>query len=215
MVIQEDIKKYNSKVTGRGIIYLIGLLLIVVLSVFKFLIMIIHDIHYAKDEDEMPMTNLIREDTESYTYKMSDALLSIHNSNVGAKELLCSSMEGVKNTAKVEALRKLRDFFLTNTVLEGNILKTKFTNVSYEELYRSFKENVECKPYFIQHITFGKEMNRLLHDAYGYPIKQKKLSVETYLLFNGGETFELEKTLQNEFYCDNIILRLFDKEQKK
>lgn len=121
----------------------------------------------------------------------------------------------IKMLAKSKALATLRDYFLTHNYLEGYILQTKFSKVSYEELYASYKTGADCKPYFVQNITFGKPMDILLHEAFGYTLKMKKLTKQTYLVFDDGETFELEQTLQRMYYNDKIYLKLTDKEEPK
>ena len=215
-MLKEDIQKYNSRVTSRGFLYLIGLTFIVAISSLKMCVMIIHDIHHLKNKEELPMTSLFKNSYADHKAPVDrlHLLLSVET-NFSVEKRMATPDNEMEIIAKNKALATLRDYFLTHNYLEGDIFQTKFSKVSYEELYASYKTGADCKPYFVQNITFGKSMDILLHEAFGYTLKMKKLTKQTYLVFNDGETFELEQTLQRMYYNDKIYLKLTDKEEPK
>ena len=217
-MLKEDIEKYNSRVNSRGIVYLIGFLIILVLSIVKGCIKIIHDMHHLNNKTELPMTSLFSKQYKDHVCiaDRTRILLQV-DTNLSIKEPIefQEPKTSLDIIVKRKALATLRDKFLYENVLNGEILKTQFTKVSYEELYNSYKTGEECKPYFIQQITFGRDIDEALHSIFNYPLKVKKLTGQTYLLFNDGETFELEQELQKMYYNEQITLKFVDKEEKK
>lgn len=218
-MIKDDIQTYNSRVAHRGFLYFVGLFVIITLSILKALVMICHDIHHRNTQTELPMTNLFRKQYESHM-ATSDRLgiRLTTESNIPIEDVLekdLAETSSLQNMVKAQALSKLRDYFLETDVLSGDILQTKFPKVAYEDVYNSYKYGTDCKACVVQHISFGKDMNMLIHEAFGYQLKRKKLTGETFLVFNDGETYDLERTLQETFYCDIIKLRLRDVEPQK
>ena len=181
--------------------------------------MVCHDIQYMHDKEEMPMTDMFKEQYEDHMHPSTRTAMvmkvrtNMPVSSSYPNQIYTKSNE-LSSMAKTKALAELRDYFLTNNILEGNILKTKFPKVDYEDIYNSYKYGTDCKACVVQHISFGKGMNKLIHDAFGYQLKRNKLTRETYLVFNDGETYDLERTLKETYYCDTIELRLKDIETK-
>ena len=216
MVIADDIQAYKNTVTGRGFLYYIGLFIVIVLSIFKFIVMICHDIQHMNNKLALPMTTLFEKQYEDHVsgYDRFAVMLSVRsNIDKGAKST--ENTSELHNIVKSKALSELRNYFLTSEILEGDIIKTRFPKVAYEDVYNSYKYGAECKACLVQHISFGKDMNMLIHKAFNYPLKRKKLTGETFLVFNDGETYDLERTLQETFYCDTIRLKLRDTEPQK
>ena len=203
-MIKRDIETYNKNTSNGGVLYIIGLVLVILLSLMKVCVGIAHDIHYRNVDTE---DNFVFKPKPNASIN-HDVLLSVEASNIPEQELWNSKPEVIKNSeklAKQRALEDLRDYFLVNEVLKGEILKTTIHRASYDD----------TKPYIVQRVSFGKDLNMLLHLAFKIELKRNRLTNESQLIFTDGGTYDLERTLQRTFYCDNIIVELFDKEPKK
>ena len=203
-MLKRDIETYNKNTTNSGLLYIIGLVLIILISLIKVCVGIVHDIHYRNVDVEQNFVFKPKPNAE-LNY---DVLLSIESSNIPNEDLWHSDTKIIKNSeelAEQRALESLRDYFLVNEVLKGDILKTTVHRYSKDD----------TKPYIVQRVSFGKDLNMLLHLAFKLELKRNRLTGDSYLVFVDGGTYDLERTLQQTYYCDNIIIELFDKEPKK
>lgn len=212
MVIKEDIALYNDRVKSRGFLYAVGFILTLSASLLKISVMVCHDIHHVKNKEETAMTNLFKEQYKNHISPLEKTKLLM---GVGLNTSIADFNKkkvNFSNATKAKALAKLRNYFLVNNVLKGEIIKTKFPRIPYEDIYNSCEHGTEWKPCIVQHITFGKDINKSIHEAFGYKLKKGKLTKETYLIFNDGETYDLERTLKDTYYNDKIELKLENKE---
>ena len=167
-MFKRDIETYNKNTTNRGVLYIIGLVLIVLISLIKVCVGVVHDIHYRNASTEQ---NFIFKPKPNADLNY-DILLSVED---------------------------------TNEVLRGDILKTTVHRYSKDD----------TKPYIVQRVSFGKDLDLLLHLAFKLELKRNRLTGDSYLVFVDGGTYDLERTLNQTYYCDNIRIELFDKEPKK
>ena len=203
-MFKRDIETYNKNTTNRGVLYLIGLVLIVLISLIKVCVGVVHDIHYRNVNAEQ---NFIFKPKPNADLNY-DVLLSVEDTNMEIKNLWKYEVKPLKNSeelAEQKALEDLRDYFLVNGVLRGNILKTTIHRYSTDD----------TKPYIVQRVSFGKDLDLLLHLAFKVELKRNRLTGSSYLMFIDGGTYDLERTLNQAYYCDNIRIELFDKEPKK
>ena len=203
-MFKRDIETYNKNTTNRGVLYIIGLVLIILISLIKICVGVVHDIHYRNANTEQ---NFIFKPKPNADLNY-DVLLSVEDTNMELKDLWKYEVKPLRNSeelAEQKAFEDLRDYFLVNEVLRGDILKTT--------VHRYYKD--DTKPYIVQRVSFGKDLDLLLHLAFKVELKYNKLTGSSYLVFIDGGTYDLERTLNQTYYCDNIRIELFDKEPKK
>ena len=131
-MIKRDIETYNKNTSNGGVLYIIGLVLVILLSLMKVCVGIAHDIHYRNVDTE---DNFVFKPKPNASIN-HDVLLSVEASNITEQELWNSKPEVIKNSeklAKQRALEDLRDYFLVNEVLKGEILKTTIHRASYDD----------------------------------------------------------------------------------
>lgn len=110
----------------------------------------------------------------------------------------------IKET-KQEALNVLRDQLLQhNNILTGTIISTKFPKISDEELVSYVNTGEHSKPFMVQRITFGNEINKAIKILFNSSVKHRKIKNEnsTYLVFEDETVVDLEKRMQDLFMTD-------------
>ena len=85
-------------------------------------------------------------------------------------------------------------------ILKGTVLRTTFPKVTGEELLEASVTGSMKKPFMVQRVTFGNEINKALKILYP-KLKNRKVKgqEDTYMVFEGDEVFELEAELRNLF----------------
>ena len=107
--------------------------------------------------------------------------------------------------AKQEALNTLRtQLAQNNNVLTGIIISTKFPKISEEELVSYVNTGEHSKPFMVQRITFGNELNKAIKILFNSSVKHRKIKNEnnTYLVFEDETVIDLEKRMQDLFMTD-------------
>ena len=91
-----------------------------------------------------------------------------------------------------------------NNVLIGTIISTKFPKISEEELVSYVNTGEHSKPFMIQRITFGNELNKAIKILFNSSVKHRKIKNEnnTYLVFEDETVIDLEKRMQDLFMTD-------------
>ena len=85
-------------------------------------------------------------------------------------------------------------------VLRGTVLRTQFPKISGEASLETTVTGISKRPFIVQRVTFGNDINKALKILYP-KIKNRKVKGqdETYIVFEGDEVFELEKELRGLF----------------
>lgn len=231
MIILDDFKTYNSLVKHRRFAYYKGLPIVLAISLArccvlfaqgvvssaKHIVDIVYDLQHLNDPyEETCITPYFKKAYEKHYTRAerTQMFFATQNENYVKKDKEVE--ETISSPSKARALANLRDYLLFETpILEGVMLKTVHPRVTCDDLYEAKQNGTKCKACLVQHITFGNRFNQFIHDAFGYEVKKNKTTNETYLVFNDGETYDLERTLQETYNCDKIILKLIDAKQKE
>ena len=110
-------------------------------------------------------------------------------------------IEKPKKLTQGECATYLRKVLMDNeNILNGTVIRTTFPKVSGEELLEATVTGVSKKPFIVQRVTFGNNINKALKILYP-TLKNRKVKGqdETYIVFEGDEVFELEKELRGLF----------------
>ena len=102
-MIKRDIETYNKNTSNGGVLYIIGLVLVILLSLMKVCVGIAHDIHYRNVDTE---DNFVFKPKPNASIN-HDVLLSVEASNITEQELWNSKPEVIKNSEKLAKQRAL------------------------------------------------------------------------------------------------------------
>ena len=114
--------------------------------------------------------------------------------------------EHAKNLKEL-SLTYLRKQIMSNgNIVKGSILCTTFPKVTGEDLLRYNNTGDMGKPFIIQRVTFGNDVNKALKVIFP-ELKNRKMKgqQDTYLVFEGNEVFTLEQKLRDLFMCPVTI----------
>ena len=208
-MIRQDIARLNSKMKRRDIFYVIAFIIVLTIGIVKNILGFISDYQNRNNLLHVPYN-----EKGAMEYSRRTAmLLQVHDRTNAfdekPKDTNNIQISKAKEGVRIKALQKLRDYFLFENKLEGEILRVKFPKGTYEEV----KEGL--KPYMVYDVTFGKKLNKLLSEAYSIKLHRRIKTGETYLVFEDGKTNDLERELQNDYNNSMIYIRLFDNNEKK
>ena len=110
-----------------------------------------------------------------------------------------------------QAATMLRSYIKLNSYkLKGEILKTTYPRIKGEELLKFNETGSIDKPFIVQRVTFGNDINNALKLVLCKQIKQRKIKgmEDTYIVFENDEVLELERALSELFMEDiSIVLK--------
>lgn len=103
-----------------------------------------------------------------------------------------------KTSLKELSLKYLRKQLVYNKyVLKGSVIRTTFPKITGEELLECATTGSLNKPFIVQCVTFGNEINKALKITFP-ELKNRKVRGhdDTYIVFEGDEVFTLETKLR-------------------
>ena len=191
-----DKKKLDNNLKGQGWRYVVAAIIIFPLTLIKCIDFMLSNKHLFHVHREVPMekregvglsmSNLKRA-------RRSEFVESLEDYNVEALQIKSSNQ-------KYEALDYIRCLTNRDLKLKGTVLKTTFPKVTGEELLGYNETGEFSKPFIVQRVTFGNEINKALKTI--FPLlrhRKMKGQEETYIVFEGDELFELERKLRDLF----------------
>lgn len=205
-----DLKRLNETMTSRGFLYGIAFVIISFISIIKCIICLIHDFKYRKYRNAPSLFRKLFTDEPSTNELVKK--MRRYKDYEEATRVEEPKDEGLtkEQKARQEAKQLLMDYLLqSNYSLKGEVIKMWHPKSTLEQIQNSEK------PYFIQRITFGNDLNNALHTAYGYTLRRSRATLKTYLELTDEETFDLQKRIQDEFYNDEAYVLLVDTSNKK
>ena len=104
----------------------------------------------------------------------------------------------------------LRSYLKANSnKLKGVILKTTYPRIKGEELLQYTQTGDKQKPFIVQRITFGNDINSAIKLLLGKKIKHRKMKgiEDTYIVLEDNEVLELERAL-SELFMEEITVVL-------
>lgn len=137
-------------------------------------------IHYWTEEEKERLEVL--DNLQDYNAKVDKAII----------------IEKPKKLTQGECAVYLRKILSKNeNILKGTVLRTTFPKVRGEELLEASITGTFNKPFIIQRVTFGNDINKALKILYP-KLKNRKVrgQEDTYMVFEGDEVFELERELR-------------------
>ena len=191
-----DKKKLDNNLKGQGWRYVVAAIIIFPLTLIKCIDFMLSNKHLFHVHREVPMekregvglsmSNLKRA-------RRSEFVESLEDYNVEALQVKSSNQ-------KYEALNYIRCLTNKDLKLKGTVLKTTFPKVTGEELLEYNETGEFSKPFIVQRVTFGNEINKALKTIFPL-LKHRKMKgqEETYIVFEGDELFELERKLRDLF----------------
>lgn len=114
---------------------------------------------------------------------------------------------------KQNAINLVQDALASNNdILTGNIISTQFPKISEEELLTYVNTGKVEKPFMVQRVTFGNNLNKALKILFSGSMKHRKIRGEenTYLVFDTESVLDLEKRLQDLLMNESIRITLRD-----
>lgn len=138
-------------------------------------------IHYWTEEEKTRLDVLD---------KLSNCSESVNNAII---------IEKPKKLTQGECAVYLRNYLVKNKyILKGTVIKTTFPKITGEELLESNVTGSLNKPFMVQRITFGNDINKALKILYP-KLKNRKFKgqTDTYIVFESNEVFELERELRS------------------
>ena len=117
---------------------------------------------------------------------------------------------------KQRALEVLRNVLTSNDdILTGEIISTQFPKISEEELLTYVNTGKTNRPFMVQRVTFGNDINKALKILFSGSVKHRKIrgEEETYLVFETESVLDLEKRIQDLFVNENIRITLHNRKK--
>ena len=184
MTVREDIAKFKEDV-DYPVLFVLALPIALTLSISKqFLKLLAHgsSSHY---------TDVLRYPANFAAF--TPELLEAHEDKRGDK------------------LALLRNYLRSNNyVLTGYMKKAVVPRIEYEDLCKICLSKDMTTPYMLQHITFGEDLNKIISEAFGMPLKKERKTKTTYFIFKNGETFDFESELRRLYYSDKVRVKVID-----
>lgn len=198
----QQIKKIQNAYENGQIGVFGALVCVVVLSFLCFFLCIFYQIKYTVAKIMYQATNPSREPLHYWT-EMEKVRLEVLNNlkDYNSEVSKAVRYEAPKKLTQGECAAYLRKVLMDNgNILNGTIVRTTFPKISGEELLEATVTGVSKKPFIVQRVTFGNEINKALKILYP-KLKNRKVKGqdETYIVFEGDEVFELEKELRGLF----------------
>ena len=197
-----DIKGLNETMETKGFLYALAFIIVSILSIAKYLVCFAHDLKYRNYKGINLMLSEKPCDNPNFILKFSNAEDYKKVNVVQTPKEIKQAEKDVKSIA----LTTIGNYLLDNKyMLKGEILKTKYPKATLEEVAN------EEKPYFVQEVTFGEEINKALHNVYDFPLKKRRLTGQTYIPLNENDIYNLEKSIREDYYNDEAYVLLFDR----
>ena len=196
-IFKGDKRRLDENLGGQGWRYVVAAILIFPLTLVKCVDFMLSNKHLFHKHKETPM-----EKVEGIGLSMSSLKHNKHREFL--ENLEDYNIEAVKtkkgSNQKYEALEYLRCLINKDLRIKGTVLKTTFPKVSGEELLEYNETGELSKPFIVQRVTFGNEINKVLKTIFPL-LKHRKMKgqEETYIVFEGDEIFELERKLRDLF----------------
>lgn len=198
----KQIKKIQDYYENGQIGVFGALICIIFASLLCFFLSIIYQIKYLCAKSAYQATCSNREPIHYWTEEEKqrlDVLDTLDNYNEPVDKAII--VEKPKKLTQGECASYLRNILMKNSnILKGTILRTTFPKITGEELLEANTTGSLNKPFIVQRVTFGNDINKALKILYP-KIKNRKVKGqdETYIVFEGDEVFELEKELRSLF----------------
>ena len=191
-----DKRKLDKNLGGQGWRYVVAGILIFPLTLIKCIDFMLSNKHLFHVHKEIPM-----EKREGVGLSMSNLKRARRNDFVESLEdYNVEALQVKSSNQKYEALNYLRYLLNKDLKLKGTVLKTTFPKVTGEELLEYNETGEFSKPFIIQRVTFGNEINKALKTIFPL-LRHRKMKghEKTYIVFEGDEIFELERKLREVF----------------
>ena len=216
-VFEQDKEALDTYLKGRGWRYVAGAICILPLTLFKALIEFANTASWCfrKPIAEKTRTGIGLSSSEFKSMDRHIAFSDLEGYNTeGVREI--QSDETIEQRKKVVnadvngACLQLRAYLQdNNNKLEGTIIRTQFPKISSEELLESVRTGVFKRPFIVQRVTFGNDINKVLKLIFK-DIKLRKVRGvdDTYIVLEGNDVLELENMLKDMFIKNvTVILR--------
>lgn len=213
-VFKQDKEALDSYLKGRGWRYIAGAICILPLTLFKALIEFVNTASWCfrKPIAEKTRTGIGLSSSEFKSMDRHVAFSDLEGYNTeGVREI--QSVKSIEQRKKVvnadvnEACLQLRAHLQdNNNKLKGTIIRTQFPRISGEELLESVQTGTLKKPFIVQRVTFGNDINKALKLVFK-DIKLKKVrgADDTYIVLEGNDVLELENMLKDMFMVDVTV----------
>ena len=214
-VFKQDKEALDAYLKGRGWRYVAGAICILPLTLFKALIEFANTASWCFRKPVAEKTR-IGIGLSSSEFKLMDRHVAFISdlegyNTEGVREI--QSDESIEQRKKVVnadvngACLQLRAYLQdNNNKLKGTIIRTQFPRVSGEELLESVQTGTLKKPFIVQRVTFGNDINKALKLVFK-DIKLKKVrgADDTYIVLEGNDVLELESMLKDMFMVDVTV----------
>ena len=193
-----DKEKLDRTLGGQGWRYVVAAILIFPLTLIKCLDFILSNKHLYHTPKIRPMEERSGVGLSMKEFKRSKYSSFVNNLEDYNAEALHRKENKVES--KQVAISYLNGIIGNDLKIKGTVLKTTFPKVTGEELLEYNETGDFSKPFIIQRITFGNEINKALKTIFPL-LKHRKMKgqEETYIVFEGDEIYQLEAKLRTLF----------------
>lgn len=195
-IFLRDKNKLDENLGGQGWRYAVAAIIFFPLTLIKCLDFMLSNKHLFHVHREVPMEKRKGIGLSIDSLKRASYYEFINNLEDYNSEALHTN----EKNQKYEAINYLSCLLNKDLKIKGTVLKTTFPKVTGEELLEYNETGEFSKPFIIQRVTFGNEINKALKTIFPL-LKHRKMrgQEETYIVFEGDEIFELERKLRDLF----------------
>ena len=179
------------------------LLFAIVYSIVALAISVYYQIKFSIKKATLPDVSQYRFTEDQYER------MSILETLEGYNKPVSDSVTNIKKDKTLQqlSLTYLRKQLVANgNILKGSIIRTSFPKITGEELLNYTTTGDFKKPFIVQRVTFGNDINKALKVIFP-EVKNRKVrgQSDTYIVFEGDEVFTLEQKLREVFMCPVTI----------
>lgn len=217
-IFEDDKRRLDNALSGRGWRYLAGAICIFPLTLIKVVDYLFRNKHLYHEPKITPMEEMDGIGLSSARIKQYARY--IHFEQLEGYQGVFLNVDVIKEREeynprtslelkKASAAQTLRESFTKNEKLEGTLLRVTHHRVNDADLLESAESGVLKGKYLTQRVTFGNENNALLKALFPLlNLRKLKNSTDTYFVFENDEVFELQTKLRDTFLRPvTIILR--------
>ena len=193
-ILEEDYQWICDSLEGRGLLFLIAVIVLMSLSILKAIVFVIEQSQKpVMTYSHLDLARGMHEESITNILKRRESIPEVQN-----HDNLCPNTT-IKNQ-RAETLNKLRNYLYQHDLtLHAHIIKKINHRRTEEELIEMYRTGVLSKPLSTTHATFGEDLNKLLKEVLGDTIdlRTDRFSKETFIkVLNDDFTPIKEKLLQ-------------------